>query len=86
MQPMNLRENKCTFLKDDRCELYGTDHQPLECRFCHHERRGLGLKCHADIEKDWKTPVGQALVEKWIKHVGLEDRLLMLTANNQYSK
>ena len=78
--------NKCTFLKDFRCELYGTDHQPLECRFCHHERRGLGLKCHADIEKDWKTPVGQALVEKWIKHVGLEDRLLMLTANNQYSK
>src|SRR6187397_1226277 len=30
--------NGCTFLKNDRCELYGTGHQPLECRFCHHDR------------------------------------------------
>jgi len=65
----------CNFLKDDRCELYGTGHQPLECRFCHHERRGLGPKCHADLEKDWKTPAGQALVEKWIKQVGLRYRI-----------
>ena len=68
-------KNKCTFLKNDRCELYGTGLQPLECRFCHHERRGLGPKCHAALEKDWKTPAGQALVEKWIKQVGLRYRV-----------
>ena len=64
-------KNGCTFLKNDRCELYGTGRQPLECRFCHHERRGMGPKCHADLERDWQTPAGQALIEKWIKLVGL---------------
>ena len=68
-------KNKCTFLKNDRCELYGTGHQPLECRFCHHERRGLGPKCHAALEKDWKTLAGQALVERWIKQVSLRYRV-----------
>jgi len=63
--------NGCTFLKNDRCELHGTGHQPLECRFCHHDRRGLGRKCHADLEKDWKTPNGEALVDKWITQGGL---------------
>jgi hypothetical protein len=63
--------NGCNFLKKERCELYGTGHQPLECRFCHHDRHGLGPKCHADVEKDWKTPAGQALVQKWIKQVGV---------------
>lgn len=62
--------NGCTFLRKDRCELYGTGYQPLECRFCHHERRGLGTRCHAELEKDWKTPAGQTLVETWIKQVG----------------
>jgi hypothetical protein len=61
----------CTFLKNNLCELFGSGHQPLECRFCHHERRGLGLKCHADLERDWKTRAGQALVEKWIRQVRL---------------
>jgi hypothetical protein len=68
-------KNRCNFLKDERCELYGTGYQPLECRFCHHERRGLGPKCHTALEKDWKTPAGQALVEKWISQVGLRYRL-----------
>ena len=67
--------SKCKFLKDDRCKLFGTDHQRLECRFCHHERRGQGIKCHAALEKDWKTPVGQALVEKWIEQIGLRYRI-----------
>ena len=66
-----LAKNGCNFLKEDRCELYGTGHQPLECRFCHHDRHGLGPKCHADLEKDWKTPVGQALVQKWMKQFGI---------------
>jgi hypothetical protein len=55
----------CTFLLDGRCELHGTDFQPLECRFCHHARLGLGPKCHADIEKDWQTPSGRELVKEW---------------------
>jgi hypothetical protein len=67
--------NGCNFLKHDLCELYGTGHQPLECRFCHHDRRGLGPKCHAELEKDWKTPAGQDLVEKWIQQVGLRYRI-----------
>ena len=63
-------KNGCCFLRNDRCELYGTGHQPLECRFCHHERRGLGPRCHADLEKNWKTAAGQVLIEKWIRQVG----------------
>jgi hypothetical protein len=63
--------NGCNFLKKGLCELYGSGHQPLECRFCHHERRGLGLKCHAALEKDWNTSIGQTLVKKWIEQVGL---------------
>lgn len=64
-------KNGCTFLKNNLCELYGTGLQPLECRFCHHERRGLGTQCHAALEKDWRTPAGQALIEAWIRQVGL---------------
>ncbi len=59
--------NGCNFLKDGLCELYGTGLQPLECRFCHHDRVGLGLKCHTDLEKDWHTPAGAALVGEWIE-------------------
>ena len=68
-------KNGCNFLKNDRCELYGTGFQPLECRFCYHDRPGLGLKCHADLEKDWKTPAGQALVQTWIEQVGFVYRV-----------
>jgi len=60
----------CTFLVDERCELYGTGVQPLECRFCHHDRPGQGARCHADLEKDWNTLVGQALVGRWIVLIG----------------
>jgi len=55
----------CTFLKDERCELYGSGVEPLECRFCHHDRPGLGQRCHADIEKNWNTAGGRALVVRW---------------------
>ena len=55
----------CTFLKDERCELHAAGLTPLECRFCHHDRPGLGSRCHADIERDWNTAAGRALVVRW---------------------
>src|ERR1043165_9848506 len=60
----------CTFFIDDQCELHGTGYQPLECRFCHHDRVGLGSHCHADIEKDWNTEVGRSLIVKCPRLVG----------------
>jgi hypothetical protein len=66
-------DNGCTFLEKNRCQLHGTDLQPLECRFCHHTRRGLGPKCHAELEKDWDTPAGHALVIQWLKDADLWD-------------
>lgn len=48
------------------------ENEPLECRFCHHDRLGQGACCHADLEKDWRTPAGQALVETWIQQHGLK--------------
>ena len=46
---------RCTFLQNNLCELFGTGLQPLECRFCHHSRRGLRDHCHTDIERDWNS-------------------------------
>ncbi len=64
----------CTFLRDDLCELHGTGFEPLECRFCHHDRLGLGPKCHADLEKDWNSPTGRSLIVKWSKLSGFWNR------------
>ncbi len=64
----------CTFLVDNKCDLHGTGHQPLECRYCHHERVGMGPLCHADIERDWNTLAGRALVVKWSEAVGFMKR------------
>ena len=61
----------CNFYKDERCELHGTGVQPLECRVCHHAQPGLGPACHADIEKDWDTPAGRALVAGWCRLTGV---------------
>jgi hypothetical protein len=61
----------CNFFKDNLCELHGSLFMPLECRFCHHERTGLGLRCHLDIEKDWHSQAGQRLVAKWAGQYGL---------------
>jgi hypothetical protein len=63
--------NGCNFLNNNLCELHGTGFQPLECRFCHHARMGLGKQCHADIERDWNTPAGQKLVSLWCRMVEL---------------
>jgi hypothetical protein len=58
-------ERGCTFLINGLCELFGTGLQPLECRFCHHERKGLGKRCHLDIEKDWNTNEAKRLIVRW---------------------
>ncbi len=65
----------CTFLVNDRCELHDTQFQPLECRVCHHNRPGLGPRCHADIEKEWNTAAGRALVVRWSNQVDFWGRL-----------
>lgn len=67
-------EQRCTFLKDNLCELFGTGFQPLECRFCDHTRRGLGKQCHLAIEKDWYGKEGQKLVIRWGKLTGFFER------------
>ena len=63
-------KNGCTFYINELCELFETGLQPLECRFCHHDRKGLGLKCHLDIEQDWKTKQGRKLIVKWGNIIG----------------
>ena len=68
-------DHGCNFLKNNLCELYGSGIQPLECRFCHHDRPGLGPLCHADIEKDWNTLTGQALVVRWGNLTGFWERI-----------
>jgi hypothetical protein len=67
----------CTFFKETRCELHGTGLQPLECRFCHHDRIGQGPLCHADLEKDWNTGAGVALVVRWSKLTGFWERAIV---------
>jgi hypothetical protein len=69
------KDKGCTFLKDNRCDLHGTGLQPLECRFCHHTRGGLGPKCHAEIARNWNTSSGRALVVRWSKLTGFWERL-----------
>jgi hypothetical protein len=67
-------KNGCNFLARGLCELYKTAFQPLECRFCHHDRAGLGMECHLDLEKDWNTPIGQAVIAHWGAMTGLWER------------
>jgi len=65
----------CNFLTGGLCELHGTGLMPLECRFCHHDRKGLGPKCHEALEKDWNTPAGKLLIEKWCIMIDLKKRM-----------
>ena len=59
-------KNGCTFFINQKCTLFGKSFQPLECRFCHQTRFGLGEKCHHAIEQDWKTSKGKRLIENWL--------------------
>lgn len=63
-------KNGCNFFKNNLCELHSTNFMPLECRFCHHDRVGLGTVCHTDIENDWHTEKGQQLVRRWCNITG----------------
>ena len=67
-------KNGCTFLQDGLCELFGTGLVPLECRYCHHDRKGLGINCHLDIEKEWNTRVGKRLIVRWGNATGFWER------------
>ena len=73
----------CNFLKNGLCELHDTDILPLECAFCHHNRKGQGIKCHMSIEKQWKTVKGQRLVARWQKIVRLDKKLNRLTLQEE---
>jgi hypothetical protein len=57
--------NGCTFLYDNRCELFGTGLMPIECRFCHHDRVGQGVECHTAIENEWKGNEAKRLIVRW---------------------
>ena len=50
-----------TFLENERCQLYVTSHQPLECPFCHHDRPGQGTSGYRDVGKQWSSPAERAL-------------------------
>ena len=63
--------NGCGFLTDGLCELHGTSFQPLECRFCHHERKGFGRQCHSDLGNDRNTPPGRTFVDAWCCSYGI---------------
>jgi hypothetical protein len=67
--------NGCNFLKDNLCEIHGIGFLPLECRFCHHDRLGLGVQCHTDIEKDWDTLAGRLLISRWCRLTGVWEYL-----------
>jgi hypothetical protein len=67
-------KNGCTFLKSGLCELFGTGLQPLECRYCHHDRKGLGIKCHLDIEKEWQSDDAKRLIIRWGNQTGFWQR------------
>lgn len=68
----------CTFLENDRCQLHPTNFLPLECRYCCHDRPGLGPQCHAALENDWHSPEGRSLVRRWSKAAGIRDELQRL--------
>jgi hypothetical protein len=61
----------CIFYRNERCDLFGSGCVPLECRFCHHTRRGQGQQCHLDLERDWDTPAGRRLASQWAECNGL---------------
>lgn len=79
-------KNGCNFFKNSLCELFGTGIQPLECRFCHHDRHGEGEKCHLDIENEWHSQAGYDLIERWIRLVDFPEASyyrMIITSNRK---
>jgi len=70
--------NGCNFYDGGLCELYPVGLLPLECGYCHHDRVGMGLACHLDLEKEWKAETGKILVAKWLKEMRIERKTLFL--------
>lgn len=64
----------CTFLHNNLCELFGSEFQPLECRYCHHSRKNKGIKCHAAIEKEWNSEASKRLIVEWGNLIGFWNR------------
>lgn len=65
----NYANNGCTFLNMNKCQLHKSKYQPLECRYCHHDRVGKGIECHNALEKEWNSFEGQKLVNYWLRIV-----------------
>ncbi len=59
-------QNGCTFFRHGLCALFHTGFEPLECRYCHHDRAGQVTICLDALMQDWLTPAGQALVRSWL--------------------
>jgi hypothetical protein len=78
--------NGCTFLQDDRCELFGSGLVPLECRYCHHERKGKGIDCHHEIEKDWNSELGKRLIVRWGNLTGFWKRQGLMVVEKETRK
>jgi hypothetical protein len=70
MASKTFAHNGCNFLVNGLCDLHATGHMPLECRYCHHDRKGMGQACHRDLENDWNTDKGKAIVVKWMRLTG----------------
>ncbi len=68
----SFSKNKCTFFIEGRCSIFLKEYQPIECRFCHHDRLGLGGKCHCEIGKDWNTSKGKRLIKHWLNLCNLQ--------------
>lgn len=67
----------CTFSHEDGWELYQSDLMPPECRFCHHERTGMGQNCHEALENDWNSAAGRKLVVEWCNLTRLWERMAL---------
>lgn len=59
----------CNFLKEGLCELHSTVYLPLECRFCHHDRKGMGEQCHTDIGREWNCDRAKILINRWVNSI-----------------
>ena len=62
----------CTFFSENRCTIFLSKYQPIECRFCHHDRLGLGPQCHLKIAQDWNSSKGKRLVKHWLRICNLQ--------------